>query len=235
MPGRERLLSLGSRRGDRLVAEIGESARELRLGLGLSRRELAASLGVSASKLGRWERGLRPYPDLWDAARLFRLLGNDLSWKCFPAGRALRDAGHAALISAFLRVVPANIPRWLELPIPRPGDLRAWDVVLELCDGRIGVVAETRLRDWQALLRREELKARDSGIERILLVLLNSNTNREAVRDAGATLRSALPLDGRTILPALRAGRNPGGNGLLFLSAASRIRHQVAVTTKKPA
>jgi transcriptional regulator with XRE-family HTH domain len=235
MPGRDRLLSLGSRRGDRLVTEIGESARELRLGLGLSRRELGASLGVSESKLGRWERGLRPYPDLWDLARLFRLLGNDLTWRCFPTGGALRDAGHAALISAFVGLLPANVPRWLELPIPLPGDLRAWDVVLDLGGTRMGVAAETRLRDWQALLRREELKARDSRIERILLVLLNSNANRVAVRDAGVALRSALPLDGRTILPALQAGRDPRGNGLLFLSGSSRNRHRVAVTAKKSA
>jgi transcriptional regulator with XRE-family HTH domain len=234
MPGRDRLLSIGTRRGVRLVNELSEGLRELRIGLGLSRRELASSLGISESKLGRWERGMRPYPDLWDAARLIRLLGHDLVINWFPAGGALRDAGHAGLISAFLALVPISVRRWLEMPIPGMGDLRAWDVVLELDARRIGVAAETRLRDWQALLRREAQKARDSGIERIFLVLLDSHANRRAVRDAGESLHSALPLDGRTILPALRAGRDPGANGLLFVTGSQRTRQRMAVTTTKP-
>jgi transcriptional regulator with XRE-family HTH domain len=234
MPARDRLLSIGTRRGVRLVNELSEAARDLRIGLGLSRRELASSLGISESKLGRWERSMRPYPDLWDAARLIRLLGHDLVINWFPAGGALRDAGHAALISAFLALVPNSVRRWLEMPMPATGDLRAWDVVLELDARRIGVAAETRLRDWQALLRREAQKGRDSGIERILLVLLDSHANRRAVRDAGESLHSALPLDGRTILPALRAGRDPGANGLLFVTGSPRIRQRMAVTTTKP-
>jgi transcriptional regulator with XRE-family HTH domain len=138
MPGRDRLLSIGSRRGTRLVTELGEHARELRIGLGLTRSELAAALAISESKLARWERGIQPYPDLWDAARLFRLLGNDLVLNWYPAGGAIRDAGHAALISGFLGLVSSNVRRWLEMPIPSQYDLRAWDVVLELEGQRLG-------------------------------------------------------------------------------------------------
>ena len=233
MPGRDRLLSIGTRRGARLVTELGEHCRELRIGLGLTRRELAAALTISESKLARWERGLRPYPDIWDAARLSRLLGNDLVLKWYPAGGGIRDAGHAALVSAFLKLVPTHVRRWLEVPVPREGDLRAWDVVLELEGRRLGVAAETRLRDWQALLRQEQLKARDSRVERLLFVLLASHNNRRAVREAGESLHAALPLDGRTILPALRAGRDPGGNGLLFVVGSRENRQPVAVTAKK--
>lgn len=200
----------------------------------MNRREVAASLGISESKLARWERGLRPYPDLWDVARLTRLLGHDLVLKWYPAGGAIRDVAHTALISHFLALVPANVPRWLERPIPIAGDLRAWDVVLQVDGIHLGVAVETRLRDWQALLRQEERKARDSGVERIVLVLLDSHSNRLAVGEADAALRTALPLDGRTILPALRSGRDPGGNGLLFLHASRRIRQPVAVSTTKP-
>ena len=233
MPGRDRLLSIGARRGARLVTELGEHCRELRIGLGLTRREVAAALSISESKLARWELGVRPYPDIWDAARLSRLLGTDLVLNWYPAGGAIRDVGHAALISAFLRLVPTHVRRWLEVPIPQQNDLRAWDVVLELEGRRLGVAAETRVRDWQALLRQEQLKARDSHFERLLLVLLASHNNRRAVHEAGESLRAALPLDGRTILAALRAGRDPGGNGLLFVARSTANRQPVAVSARK--
>ncbi|MGH2456104.1 MAG: helix-turn-helix domain-containing protein [Candidatus Limnocylindria bacterium] len=199
------------------MTELADGVRELRIGLGLSRRELAAALSISESKLARWEQGLRPHPDLWDACRLMRLLGNDLVVKWYPAGGVLRDGAHARLLSSFLALLPASLPRWLEVPIPVARDLRAWDVVVHVAGARIGVAVETRLRDLQALLRQEEAKARDSDVDRILLVLLDSHANRRAVREGGEALRSALPLDGRAILPALRDGRDPGANGLLFL------------------
>ena len=53
-----------------------------------------------------------------------------------------------------------RIPRQLEAPIPQARDPRAWDVLLTFGKARVGVAAETRLRDWQALLRREQMKAR---------------------------------------------------------------------------
>jgi transcriptional regulator with XRE-family HTH domain len=191
--------------------------RELRIGAGLTRSTLAAGMGVSESKIARWERGQPPHPDLHDAAVVMRLLGHDFVANWYPAGGVLRDVAHARLIGDFLRLMPASVPRRLEAPIPLPGDLRAWDVLLSLGGIRTGVAAETRLRDWQALLRHEERKMRDSDVGRLLLVLRNTHANRRAVADAGAVLRETLPLDGRSILPALRRGIDPGRNGLLFL------------------
>jgi hypothetical protein len=81
----------------------------------------------------------------------------------------------------------------------------------------MGVAAETHLRDEQELLRREQLKARDSGVGRILLVLADTAHNRRAVRESWPGLRSVLPLEGRAVLAALRRGRDPGRNGLLFV------------------
>lgn len=217
MPGRERLRSIGDRRGNRLTREFGDGLRELRLGSGLTRRGLAAGMEISESKLARWERGEPPHPDLHDAAVVMRLLGHDFVANWYPAGGALRDVAHARLLGAFVRLLPPSVPRRLEAPIPIPGDLRAWDVLVDLAGVRVGVAAETRLRDWQALLRREEQKMRDSGVRRLLLVLRNSHANRRAVAEAGQAIRQALPLDGRSTLPALRRGRDPGGSGLLFL------------------
>jgi transcriptional regulator with XRE-family HTH domain len=232
---RDRLRSIGLRRGLRLLAEFGEAALELRTGLGLSRRAVAESIGISESKLARWERGVPPHPDLADAALLMRMLGHDLSVRWFPAGGVLRDTAHARLVAHLVERLPASVPCRAEAPMPSREDLRAWDLLIELAGVRVGVAAETRLRDWQALLRREQQKMRDSGTRRLLLVLLDSNWNRRAVADAGASLRHELPLDGRAIWPSLRRGRDPGGSGLLFLrpSLAKAIVNQpVAVSLR---
>lgn len=217
MGGRDQLMAIARRRAIRVIREFGESLRELRLAQGLSRKSLVAGIPISQSKLARWELGRPPHPDLYEAVLVTRLLGQDLVARLYPAGDALRDSAHLAVERRFLALLPAHVPRQLEAIIPGPGDLRAWDVLIRLPSVRIGVAVETRLRDVQALLRRERAKMRDSEVQRLLLVLLNSSTNRRAVREAGAPLRGELPLDGRTILPALRDGRDPGGDGILFI------------------
>lgn len=227
MPTKQRLLDLGSRRGDRLVRELAGSAREARLAAGLSQREVAAALGVSAAQIGRYERAEPPLPDLRQAARLMQLPGRDLVVSLYPAGGPLRDAGHAALTERLLALLHPRLSHRLEAPMPIARDQRAWDVLLDFGTARAGVAVETRLRDWQALLRREQLKIRDSGADHLILVLADSHANRRAVRDAGAALRHELPLDGRALLPALRNGRNPGAGGLLMLwrsAHALRVR-----------
>jgi transcriptional regulator with XRE-family HTH domain len=217
MPTREKLTALGRRRGDRLAREIGQIAKDARIGLGWSQEELSRKLDTSRTQLWRWESARPPYLTIPRAAVLLRVLGLDLAMTTYPAGGPLRDEAHARLVGRFLRILPAELPRRLEAPIPSAGYLRAWDVLLTMPTVRIGVAAETRLRDWQALLRREEGKARDGGVDRLLLVVAESHTNRRAVRDAGLSLTSAYPLDGRTVRRALQLGRDPGGNGLLFL------------------
>lgn len=217
MAARDRSLIIGARIGERIAREIGEAARERRIALGLSLQVVAGALGISRTTLARWEAAGQPGPDVRQAARLLRLLGLDLTMRAFPAGGALRDEGHARLISRFLLLIGEVAARRLEAPIPIVGDLRAWDVLLTLGNTLCGVAAETRLRDWQALLRAERLKARDGGVERLILVLSDTRPNRDAVRAVGVGLTSELPLDGRALLPALRAGRDPGADGLLFV------------------
>ncbi len=81
---------------------------------------------------------------------------------------------------------------------------------------RIAVEAETRIHDVQALQRRITLKRRDGGEPDVVLLLNETRTNREAL-DGSAGLRDMLPLDGRTMLAALRDGRSPGGSGIVRL------------------
>jgi hypothetical protein len=57
------------------------------------------------------------------------------------------------------------------------GDPRAWDATVRGDVFRAGIEAETRFRDQQALDRRLALKERDGGMDRLILVLLDSRSN----------------------------------------------------------
>ena len=100
--------------------------------------------------------------------------------------------------------------------MPQPGDLRAWD---ELLRGpvSIGVEAETRPTDLQALGRAMAAKQRDSGVDRMILVLSASAANRELVNRHIGLLRQTFPLDTRATLASLASGRDPGANGLVLI------------------
>ena len=80
-----------------------------------------------------------------------RVVGLDLSVRCFPAAGQLRDIAPVRLTNRFLAQVPAEVVRRLESPIDLPGEQRAWDVLLQLDGKRIGVAAETRLRDHRCV------------------------------------------------------------------------------------
>jgi transcriptional regulator with XRE-family HTH domain len=152
VPNRERLLQLGTRRGERLTRELAEELREARLAGGLTQRDVGRLAGLSKSALSRIESGRGRGPTIVVAARIARVVGLDLSVRCFPAGGRLRDAAHVALVGRFLARVHPRIGRIVEAPIPMDRDQRAWDVLLTIDGVRIGVAAETRLRDLQALV-----------------------------------------------------------------------------------
>jgi hypothetical protein len=97
------------------------------------------------------------------------------------------------------------------------GDLRGFDAALRLGALRIGIEAETRLYDLQALLRRVEAKKRDALVNRVVLVLADTRHNREAVALARAELAAAFPCPRAELLAALREGRDPGADGLLLI------------------
>lgn len=100
--------------------------------------------------------------------------------------------------------------------MPILGDQRAWDRWL---DGpvSIGVEAETRPNDLQALERGVHLKQRDSGVHRAILLIADTDRNRTLLRVALPLLRVAFPLSTREVLTAIREGRDPGANGIVVL------------------
>jgi transcriptional regulator with XRE-family HTH domain len=217
MPSRERLADLGTRRGMRLLREFAEEVRAARLLSGLSQRSVAAAVGVSKASISRIERCVPPHVDFVTAARIARVVGLDLSVRVFPAAGPLRDEAHVKLVRRFLAEVASVVRRQLEAPIRFPGDQRAWDVLLLVGGRRIGVAVETRIRDLQALLRREGAKARDDGVDVLILVVAGTKTNRRALVDAADLIRTELPLDTRQVLRALRRGEAPSASGVVVL------------------
>ena len=107
-----------------------------------------------------------------------------------------------------------------EVGLAVPGDKRAWDAWLD-GPGDIAIDAETRLQDVQDLQRRLELKWRDSGRPRVVLVVSASRHNRRVIREHRAALACTLPLDTREVLASLRVGEVPRANGIVFVRPAS--------------
>jgi transcriptional regulator with XRE-family HTH domain len=217
MPTKERLVDLGRRRGDRLIRELGEQLRAARLLAGLSQRAVAQAARVSQATVSRAERGARPFPDLILLATIARVVGLDLTLRCYQAAGPLRDEAHVRLVERFLARLAASVIRRLEAPIRLPGDQRAWDVLLIVGGKRIGVAAETRLRDVQALLRHEQAKARDDGVDILLLVVADTHANRRALREASAVLAAELPMRTREVLWAMRRGQAPAASGIVVI------------------
>lgn len=80
----------------------------------------------------------------------------------------------------------------------------------------VGFECITRLEDVQSVERAIHLKQRDSLMKAAVLVLKDSAHNRAALRLA-PTLTAAFPMSSRAVFAALRDGRQPRGNGLIFL------------------
>jgi DNA-binding XRE family transcriptional regulator len=215
MPGRERLAYLGTRRGERLVREFANEVHEARHAAGLSQAAVAKAVGVSNATISRIERGVRPLPDMILAARVARVVGLDLTFKCYPAAGRLRDAAHLKLLERLTGRLHPGIGRRFEAPV-RPDDQRAWDLLLQIGEQRVGVAAETRIRDVQALLRREFLKLEGGSVERLLVVAAATHANREAVRET-SILKAALPLGAREALLALHDGKPLKAHGLILI------------------
>lgn len=216
MASTERRADIGSRRGRQLIVQLGEELREARIGAGLSQRQVGASAGISHAHVGRLERG-ETGVSIVLLARLLSVVGLRLSARAFPAGSTLRDASHVALLKRLKAELPDHVRCHTEIPLRGDRDGRAWDARLDLADGFLHVEAETRIRDLQALDRRVALKQRDDGVQRVLLLVSDTKTNRAVVRVGDALLGARYPLSGRSVLRALRAGRCPEASGIVLL------------------
>lgn len=217
MPARERAVDRAAERAHDLTRELGRELRLARTARGLAQAAVAGRLHVSGAQLSRVERGLVPGVSVGLLVRAFALVGCELVVRPYPTGSPLRDAAHLRLLARLQAACSPEV-RWRrEVPLPIRGDLRAWDAVLRLPGGRVGVEAETRPRDLQELLRRARLKQRDGRLERLLLLLADTRANRALVGGAGDTLGSDFPVEGRVALRALAEGRLPAGDAIVLL------------------
>jgi transcriptional regulator with XRE-family HTH domain len=199
-----------------ILMDAGRELRLARIGAGLSQREVAAAGGVSHPTVSRLERGKAPAVTVLVLARVGGAVGLQLSARFFPGDDPIRDAGQTKLLHRLRRRVHPAL-RWrTEVPLPLPGDRRAWDAAIAGRGFTIGVEAETRIRDAQAVLRKTNLKQRDGGLDHVVLLVSDTRANREALRHAADQL-AAFTVTQRDALRALRSGVDPGGSALVIL------------------
>ena len=222
MATKQRPIDLGTERGRRLVRESGERDREARRDHDLSLAVVGEAVGLSAAQISRIERGHIGHVSVLNLARLHAVVGLDLAVTAFPAGAPIRDVAHVTLIEDFCARLHPSLGWTTEVPMPQPGDPRAWDLVVRGEDWRTAVEAETGPRDGQGLARRIALKQRDSGIESVVLLLRSTVQTRRFLQDAGRHIGGAFPVAGVDALERLGAGRAPGGNAIVVLPFAKR-------------
>jgi transcriptional regulator with XRE-family HTH domain len=197
--------------------DVGIEIRRARLASGLRLTDVGRAIDRSAAWISRAERGLIASIGFDDLVILAAAVGLKLWVSTFPAERAIRDAPQLMLLRRF-RARVGETWRWsFEVVVPLARDQRAADAVMEAASARIMVEAFTRLADAQAQLRGVQVKARDMGISRIVIVVAATNANRRAMASAATMLAAEFPLGTRATLAALVAGRDPGANGIVVI------------------
>jgi hypothetical protein len=217
MPARRRAIDLGAARGRDAVASLARELDDAIRSHGLSHAAVGRDVGLSGSQVGRVARGLAPGLSIVRASELLAAVGLELSVRVYPTGRPLRDTGHLALLERLRCVLHQSLTWRTEVPVAGGGDLRAWDAMIGSVEWRIGVEAETRLHDIQAIERRIALKQRDGSVGVAMLLLANTRHNRTVVRSLGSALTASYPLPSRRALELLAAGVNPAANSIVLL------------------
>ena len=211
-------MHIGRQRGQeiarRLVTELA-NARRL---AGISQQELGERVGRSQSNISRLER----YVDVDRVpvvlvSELASLLGMELSAGLHLLGDAISDKGHQALLRRFRAVLSSAWRVVAEVPLPNPGDRRAWDLLLRIPAQLVGVEAETRIRDVQRLVRHIHQREKDGGADVIVLVLADTRVNRRLLAELLEALGPAYATPPRRILAALRTGQPLPGSGVVLL------------------
>src|SRR5947208_8965423 len=216
MATRQRPADRGELRGRDLLIDLSRELRRARLDRGLSLRGVADAAGTSAPTVYRIERGLSPNVFVM-LARLLAIVGLELGAKAFPGGQPIRDARHVELLGRLRARLHGSL-RWAtEVPLPIPGDQRAWDAMISGPRWHYGVEAETAPTNSQTLARRIQLKQRDGKVNGVLLLLPRGASSRRFVRAAGVSFVEAYPVPARRCLERLHVGADPGGNSLMVL------------------
>ena len=172
---------------------------------------------MSHAQFGRIERGDLEGVTVEQMARAAAAVGLRLVVRVYPAGDAVLDEPQLRLLQRLQTRLPPESRYRTEVGLPLAGDLRAWDAVVDLGGGHFAVEAESRIRDLQALARRLALKQRDGSMAVVVLLVNDTAANRAVLNEHHSALAGQFPLDGRSILRAIAAGRTPTRNGILLL------------------
>lgn len=217
MPFRIRPLDEASRRSHRDTIELGDELARARRTCGATQAEIARALGWSPSKVRRIERGRRNSVTHLELACFASVVGLRYSGRMFLGTTRLRDATQLEMIGGYRSfAITGGWSSRIEDPIPITGDLRAFDLMLRAASVRVAHEFLSRLHDVQAQIRPLLQKQRDAGVGTLILVIKDNAENRRLVREANGMLRELFPLSSRDVLRAIRQGRDPGRNGIVF-------------------
>jgi transcriptional regulator with XRE-family HTH domain len=200
-----------------LLQRLGRELRLARIAAGLSQASVAARIGTSKAQVSRIERSDVRRLSLHGVSLHAAAVGLRFSAQLYPGARRVLDAPQLALLKRLQSRVGSAWSWELEVPMPIERDLRAVDARLTNGACALAVEAITRLADVQAQVRAAQLKRRDLGATRLILLIGDSNANRRAVAEAGPMLAEAFLLGTRHILGRLAAGQDPGRDCLLVL------------------
>lgn len=217
MTATERRIDRTARQTDRTLSRIGREIREARLEHDLSQRTAAQAARLAKSSWSRLERGVARNVPLGDLAKACTVVGLELGVRTFPGGEPVRDMPHLELLERFRAMLPPAAGWATEVPLPNPGDHRAWDALIRVARVRVGLEAETRGRDSQALQRKLALKRRDGHVDHVILLMADTRHNRSFLRAAGEGLHRDFPLPGQTACDRLSRGLDPGGSAIILL------------------
>jgi len=218
MATRTRAIDEARRRWDRQRRDVGDALRAGRHVAGVSQAAVGRSIGLSQSEVSRRELGKARDLSARAMAVHAGAVGLRVSITLWPAGGAIRDVAQARYISSFVARVGRHWRTTLEAPVRQRGDLRAADILLSRGEVRIVVEVITRLADLQAQIRDVQLKARDLGGTRLVMVIAGTHANRRAVAAAAPALVSSFELNSARVMADLAAGRDPGRDALIVLA-----------------
>ena len=212
MPAAEGPHERARRRAAKLLAQLGQDIRDARLMTGTGQAAVARAARVSTSTISRIESAKLEHLSVREAIVVADAVGLDLSIKSYPGRRATRDQAHAKRLTSFLAHVASPLRFATEVALPhRDGvfEQRAWDAMLFSDDGHTGVELEQRLHDVQAQTRRIMLKWRDSGADRLLLLIANTSHNRAVLETFPEYFVELPALAADDVMAAISRGERP--------------------------
>lgn len=217
MPIRTTIRQAADERSRTSLSLVARELRTARRQHGLSQQAVSEASRTSRSKVSRVELERDPGLSIADATAMLAAVGIDLGIRTYPRGDPARDSVHTALLERLRLRLHPSLHWQTQVPLPIPGDRRAWDATVGGSGWSIGVEAETHADDRQALERKVALKVRDGRVSGVVIVLARTSANRRFLEANEAELRRAYPGTARETLAALAAGRMPPASAILML------------------